>query len=164
MHFQTPLKDLKRIQEYYTGTRFEVGKIPKGEADERLSPLTLAVQAKLSPSRTHNNNSSPTPEVPWQAILTKITPSRETTSKPKPLPNKYNKTHCDLKRDRSDTRLLASHYGKWYLNPKDFNQSMNEHKKKLQKNAIIKREIEAEAAAHEKGLACFKNKEASAPF
>ena len=69
--------------------------------------------------------------------------------------------NIDNKQNKGNTRLLASHYGKWYLDPKDFNQSMNEHKKKLQKNAIIKQELEAEAAAHEKGMACFQRRDSS---
>ena len=112
----------------------EVAQLP----NHGLSTLTLALQSKFSPSRTHNNNSTSTLPELWHSTLV---PTRAS-----PTPNPRNAGPA-LSGSRKNIQQLALHYGKWYLEPRDFNQSMNEHKKKLLKGSIIKQEVDEETKA-----------------
>ena len=40
--------------------------------------------------------------------------------------------------------MLSAHYGKWYLDPKDFNESMANYKSKIMQDSIIRDEIDNE--------------------
>ena len=56
---------------------------------------------------------------------------------------KYNsQERLQMKTDSSDVnrKLLADHYGKWYLKPHNFNDSMLAHQRKLTKPKKIRQE------------------------
>ena len=86
---------------------------------------------------------------------TKKSPSRQTwTSPPKGI-DKVQKP--PTKNNLSKTKLMASHYGKWYLEPKDFNESMVNFKEKTMQESINREEVDGELNSLQIAQFCIDN-------
>ena len=52
---------------------------------------------------------------------------------------------------------MSSHYGKWYLDPKDFNESMVNFQEKTMQESINREEVEGELNSLQIAQFCIDN-------